>query len=377
MLQAAQSAPPRLDLLGRGAGFASGAGDLSRRLTSRGGAHDEFRVGLCVPLQGSEGIWGPSCIASARLAHEEINRADGIAGRHATLRIIDASESAADVGGCIDGLVRAGEIDALVGMCISSVRERIADSLQGRVPFVYTPLYEGGPMPPGIVAIGETAQRQLRPSITRLSRVHGARRWALIGNDYVWPHVSHRIARRVVGELGGEVVVDRFVPFGFVDFDALIDQLRHSRADAVLMAMVGQDAVEFNRAFGRAGLARHMLRLSCAVEENQLLAIGADNTERLFVALGYFDALRTEANLAFKERYRARFGDRAPVMNSIGQSLYEGLHVLAALHETRPAEACRTRPSARRSDGPGSARGVSPIYLAQAEGHAFRVVTEL
>ena len=25
------------------------------------------RVALCVPLRGSEGIWGPSCIASAEL----------------------------------------------------------------------------------------------------------------------------------------------------------------------------------------------------------------------------------------------------------------------------------------------------------------------
>ena len=74
-----------------------------------------------------------------------------------------------------------------------------------------------------------------------------------------------------------------------------------------------------------------MLRLSCAIEENQLLAIGADNTENLYVALGYFAALDTDANLAFKERYHSRFGERAPTLNTIGQSLYEGVHFLAAL----------------------------------------------
>ncbi len=41
----------------------------------------EFRVALCVPMRGSAGIWGPSCVASARLAEAELNRLSGIAGR--------------------------------------------------------------------------------------------------------------------------------------------------------------------------------------------------------------------------------------------------------------------------------------------------------
>ena len=376
MFQASAHAT-RLGLLGRWAQTPLPPGARAGSRSGRRPPGDEFRVGLCVPLQGSDGIWGPSCIASARLAHDEINQVQGMAGRPCTLRIIDASESALDVGGDIATLVRTGEVDALVGMCISSVRERIAASLKGRVPFVYTPLYEGGPMPPGIFAIGETAERQLLPSIAWLSRLHGARRWALIGNDYIWPRVSHQIARQAVVGQGGKVVAERFVPFGFSDFDALIDQLRSAQVDAVLLTMIGQDAVDFNRAFGRAGLSCRMVRLSCAIEENQLLAIGAGNTDRLFVALGYFDALQTDANLAFKERYRARFGDRAPVINSIGQSLYEGMHYLAALLERKADGAGQCHRSARGAAGGNVGRELAPIYLAEAEGHAFRVVTRL
>jgi hypothetical protein len=40
------------------------------------------------------------------------------------------------------------------------------------------------------------------------------------------------------------------------------------------MSLVGQDAVDFSRAFGESGLARQAIRLSCAIEENGLLAIG-------------------------------------------------------------------------------------------------------
>ena len=70
-------------------------------------------------------------------------------------------------------------------------------------------------------------------------------------------------------------------------------------------------------------------------------------------------------------------GDRAPALNSIGQSLYEGMHFLAALLEDRPAWAGRVCPSARDAVWLGTGAKEAPIFLAEAEGHGFRVVTRL
>ena len=52
----------------------------------------------------------------------------------------------------------------------------------------------------------------------------------LVGNDYVWPRVSHRIARRAIAAGGGRVVAETLVPFGVEDCSPLIDALRASRA---------------------------------------------------------------------------------------------------------------------------------------------------
>ena len=54
------------------------------------------------------------------------------------------------------------------------------------------PVYEGGERAPGVFMVGETPPRQLKPAIHWLAEQRGARRWYLVGNDYVWPHVSHR-----------------------------------------------------------------------------------------------------------------------------------------------------------------------------------------
>lgn len=334
-------------------------------------------------MRGSAGIWAPSCIASARLAEAELNRREGIGGRPCRLDIIDASDESPDVEETLIDLVDGGQIDALVGMCISSVRQRIVGAVGGRVPFVYTCLYEGGESTPGLFAIGETSSRQLQPSIAWLAARGMARRWMLVGNDYVWPRVSHAVAKACIANGGGEVVAEAFVPFGLGDYSEVLDRLRRTGADAVLISMVGQDAVNFNRDFARDGLASRVLRLSCAIEENQLLAIGAASTENLHVALGYFASLQTDANLAFRERYSARFGQRSPALNSIGQSVYEGLHFLAALASDTGGDGCRpvgrhapmAYSSARCATYGGAGYHEAPMYLARAEGHAFRVLT--
>ncbi len=349
-------------------------------------ARQELQIALCVPLGGTAGIWGPSAMASAKLAVSELNREAGIGGRSCRLLTVNAADDAPDIEATLIELVQAGDIDAIIGMHTSAVRQRILRAVGGQIPFIYTPLYEGGESTPGVFAIGETTARQLQPAIRWLSQRKRPRRWFAIGNNYVWPHVSHRMARDYIAEAGGELVGELYVPFGTTDFSQALDALRQGRADAVLLSLVGQDAIEFNRTFGAAGLSRAMFRLSCAIGENELLGIGADNAEDLYVACGYFATLDTDANLSFKERYQSHFGERAPTLNTFGQSTYEGMHFLAALldreqcpaayHERLGSTPLRYR-SARNAAYEGDGITRTPIYLARAEGNAFRVITQL
>lgn len=349
-------------------------------------ACDELNIALCVPLSGTAGIWGPSSLASAELAVAELNREAGVGGRSCRLLTVNASDDATEIEATLTELVQAGDIDAIIGMHTSAVRQRVLRAVGGQIPIVYTPLYEGGESTAGVFAIGETAASQLQPAITWLGKHKHLRRWFAVGNDYVWPHSSHRLARRYIAEAGATLVGESYIPFGTTDFSAILDAARQSRADAVLVSLIGQDSIEFNRAFGRSGLHRDMLRLSCAFGENELLGIGTDNAEDLFVASGYFATLDTEANAAFKERYHAQFGQRAPTLSTFGQSTYEGMHFLAALlsgnlrnnaGRGNLGDVPLTYRSAREARYAGGGIMRAPIYLARAEGHTFRVITRL
>lgn len=341
----------------------------------------DFVVGLLVPINGSAGIWGPSSIACAQLAQAEINAAGGLLDRKLRLKVIDSSDESLDVGHVTGELMRAGAIDAIVGMHTSQVRQRVLRDVARQIPYVYTPLYEGGERTPGVFALGETPGQQLRPAIEYLMERYRAQRWMFIGNDYVWPRVSHRLAARYVSDRGGQLLADRYLPFGVEDHSELLDEIRRLRPNAILLSLVGQDAVQFNRAFGRCGLARDTFRLSCAIEENGLLAIGADNTDGLFVSSGYFASLDNDANMAFKERYHNHFGQRAPTLNSLGQSTYEGMHFMAALARRAADEEAQLLGELATPLAFRSVRGIrycsndhcsQPAYLAEARGHLFQ-----
>ena len=117
--------------------------------------------------------------------------------------------------------------------------------------------------------------------------------------------------------MGGEVVGEALVPFGPSDPGPLLDLVRRTRADAVLLSLVGRDLVAFNREFARAGLDRRVVRLSGALEENGLYALGGDATGELFACMPSFAAAddgADERQLALQERHVRRSGPGAPVV---------------------------------------------------------------
>jgi ABC-type branched-subunit amino acid transport system substrate-binding protein len=341
-----------------------------------------LRIALLAPLSGPAGLWGPSCQTSALLASKEINANGGILGREVELVFSDAGRRPGIVARETIDLVEDG-CEAVIGMHISAVRVALVRALAGRIPYVYTPVYEGGEQAPGVFLVGETPVQQLRPPILWLAEKRHVKRWYLVGNDYVWPRVTHAAAKRFIAESGGEAAGEDFIPFGTSDYEACLDRIAKAKPDAILVSMVGNDCVTFNRAFAEAGLSRHILRLSPASEENTLLGIGADNAENLFFAAGYLSGLKTEANAAFLERYHAAFGANAPEPNTIGESCYEGVRLYGEL--VSRARSLDIAKLTRASEGLSytGARGQArmkkrhlhtDMYLAQADGLQFEVI---
>jgi ABC-type branched-subunit amino acid transport system substrate-binding protein len=356
---------------------------IDTSFSRRGGARNKLRVGNFLTFSGSPGIWGPASTNSVLLAVAETNKRGGILGREVELAMYDAGGPIEQVAERAAQAIASDEVDVIMGSHISAVRVALRKVTRNRVPYVYTPVYEGGERTPGVMAIGETPYGQSRPAIDWLAHVKKASRWYLIGSDYVWPWQSHRAVKKYIADTGGLVVGEEFVPMGEEDHEAHLARIRVAKPDVVLISLIGTDSITFNRAFAECGLAATTLRLAGAMDETVLLGIGADNTENLFCASGYFNCMVSRANDEFLCGYQAMFGPHAPPVGSVGQSNYEGLRFLQAAAERAGSLALRPLCSAARNLIYAGARGPvairdgraeMPIYLAEADGLDFKLI---
>lgn len=322
----------------------------------------------------------------ANLCRRQTNAA-GVLGRPIEFVVIDAGRPATEVAHVVRDLVDDRHIDALTGWHISSVREAVAPVTLGRIPYVYTSLYEGGESRPGVFCSGETPGDQIAPALAWIRDELGLRRWHIVGSDYVWPRRSALAAAGYARTLGLQVLSTTLTRFGAENFTAVLDAIGHGPpADGVLLFLVGEDAVRFNREFAARGLDEQLIRLTPLTEENMLLAAGPGATRDLYVAAGYFRSLSTRYSLDFVGDYVAAFGPEAPALNNQGESCYEGLKLLTSLFAaagTTSIDAVLRVSEGLGYDGPRGPMELlaghlkQTVYLAKADAADFDVLTAL
>jgi len=347
---------------------------------------DELAVSVVIPFQGPAGIFGPSCEAVTDVAMDRINAAGGILGRHVRPVFVDGGADPRDIATRVGTLISTGRVHAVTGWHISRVRQHLVPVVEGHVPYVYTSLYEGGENARGVFCSGETPPDQIAPAMRWMHREVGTRRCFVLGNDYVWPRGTARAARRYARELGIEITGEAFVPLGTTEFRPAATRIARSGADTVLMLLVGEDAVHFNRVFAARGLHDHVRRMSPLMEENMLFGSGAEATTELYVAAAYFRALRTDSARELTTAYTAKHGPDAPALNNMAESCFEGLMALAGL--LRRAQSLAPTDLSAIGDtvgydgprGPMQIRGGNVrqhVYLAKASDLGFEVLQRL
>ena len=142
---------------------------------------------------------------------------------------------------------------------------------------------------------GEVPSRQLLPAMAWLA--------------HVWPRNGERGTRLREAVRGPDLPRGVRAP-RLPSWETIVHDVGRSRPDAVIMLLVGEDAVLFNRAFAAAGLDARCLRLSALIDESTLAVSGAESTRGICAAAAYFETLATPESLDFGLRYTRHFGPR-------------------------------------------------------------------
>ncbi len=293
---------------------------------------DAWAVGLLFSRSGPMAIPSSQHIRGATLAIEEVNAAGGILGRPLAAIEYDAHSDPALYRRYADRLLTEDGVQVMVGCCTSLNRKAVLPAIERRNGLLWYPdLYEGFEFSPNVIYTGAATNQNSVPLARHLFR-RGARRFVLVGSDYVYPRETNRVMRDLVERQGGTVVDEIYLPMATRDdaFDRLVERVKALRPDAVFSTVVGDGIGRFLMRYADAGIDPADIPVaSHNVTEAELIAIDRSECAGHITAAPYFGSIDTPANRAFTDAFRRRFGATTPV-SQYAASGYTAMRLFAA-----------------------------------------------
>lgn len=322
----------RAALKGMAVGVAAlGAPAIIRRAS----AADPIRIGVISPLTGAWTVYGKAHISGFELALEEINAAGGVLGRPIEMVVGDSKTEPRIVVEQANRLIRQERVDLLAGTFSSAERNAAGPVVKSADKILLYPTwYEGqekeyfpGVCNPNIFMFGPEPTQQVWPHMEYMVGNFG-KKFFMIGSDYAWPRVTNLVTKRKLEELGGEVVGEVYIPFNTPQYESVLRDIRNSGADIIFHSLTGSDTVNFRQQFVAAGMNAEFVLWTVDDEEVVTSGLGPEVSANTYVSFDYFMSIKHPNNVAFLERFKAKYGDDA-LMNTVGVGMYNAAHMAA------------------------------------------------
>ena len=105
--------------------------------------------------------------------------------------------------------------------------------------------YEGLEQSPNIIYTGAAPNQQVIPALSWCYEKLKARKFFLVGSDYVWPHCVNEIAKDQLKALGAECVGESYILFGSSDVGPSVAAIRKANPDVIISTVVGDSNEPF------------------------------------------------------------------------------------------------------------------------------------
>jgi urea transport system substrate-binding protein len=136
-----------------------------------------------------------------------------------------------------------------------------------------------------------------------------ARRYFLVGSDYIWPHCVNEIITDQLAGIGAEKVGEVYIPFGSRDATAAVEEIIAAKPDVVLCSVVGDSAGAFFQTLRQAGVnADDIPVVSFSIAEGELRTLDANDMAGHYAAWNYFQSIDRPENRVFVRAFRDRYG---------------------------------------------------------------------
>lgn len=284
------------------------------------------KVGILHSVTGTMAISETGSVEAEKLAIKQINDMGGILGRKIEIIQEDGASDWPTFAEKSKKLLVKDKVAAVFGCWTSASRKAVLPVFEKENGLLYYPtFYEGLEQSKNVFYTGQEATQQIIAGLDWVAKEKGAKKFYLIGSDYIWPRTSNKIARKHIEKvLKGKVVAEEYFPLGHTNFRSLINKIKLKKPDVIYSIIVGGSNVAWYKQLKAAGItSKKQTLLTISVTEDEVLGIGGENVEGFYSAMKYFQSLNNPNNEKFVKEFKKMWGDDS-VIGDVTQAAYLG-----------------------------------------------------
>jgi urea transport system substrate-binding protein len=273
-----------------------------------------IKVGILHSLSGTMAISETSLKDVALMTIEGINKAGGVLGRQLEPVVVDPASNWPLFAEKARELIQKDAVSAVFGCWTSVSRKSVLPVFEELNGLLFYPVqYEGEESSYNVFYTGAAPNQQAIPAVEYLmsAKGGGAKRWVLLGTDYVYPRTTNKILRYFLKGKGvpDDGIMEKYTPFGHADYQTIVADIKkfaQGAPTAVVSTINGDSNVPFYKELANQGLkATDIPVVAFSVGEEELRGIDTKPLLGHLAAWNYFMSIENPTNKGFIDMWKA------------------------------------------------------------------------
>jgi urea transport system substrate-binding protein len=307
-------------------------------------AADTIKVGILHSLSGTMAISETVLKDTALMTIAEINAKGGVLGKQLEPVVVDPASNWPLFAEKAKQLISQDKVAVMFGCWTSVSRKSVLPVVEELNGLLFYPVqYEGEELSKNVFYTGAAPNQQAIPAVEYLMSKAGggAKRFVLLGTDYVYPRTTNKILRAFLKSKGvaDKDIDEKYTPFGHSDYQTIVADVKKFSAGgktAVISTINGDSNVPFYKELGNQGLkATDVPVVAFSVGEEELRGVDTKPLVGHLAAWNYFMSIKNPTNDAFKKQWAEYAksknlpGADKPLTNDPMEATYIGIHMWA------------------------------------------------
>ena len=305
-------------------------------------AADTIKVGVLHSLSGTMAISETVLKDVTLMAIDEINAKGGVLGKKLEAVVVDPASNWPLFAEKARQLLTQDKVAVVFGCWTSVSRKSVLPVFEELNGLLFYPVqYEGEELSKNVFYTGAAPNQQAIPAVEYLMSKEGgaAKRWVLLGTDYVYPRTTNKILRAFLKSKGvaDKDIDEKYTPFGHSDYQTIVADVKKFAAGgktAVVSTINGDSNVPFYKELGNQGLkATDVPVVAFSVGEEELRGVDTKPLVGHLAAWNYFMSQKNATNDAWKKQWAA-YAKKAklpnadkPLTNDPMEAAWIGIHM--------------------------------------------------